>query len=700
MTTTTTEAFTGPLIANGLSAIPFDFQAISDNEVGVLRNGVEEFGFTVTLNGDGTGYVLPTLSWSSDVIYVYSKPNFKQTTNFERFAPLYPDQFVPPLDRLARTAIVLKEQLDRTLRVPLGEEAAELPTGGAGQFIVRTAEGFAYSSGAGSDAALRIDLAAAGGDVLIAHDDKTVGALLTGLRRGDGPVLLVSAGQSNAVGSNTGGPNPASPRVKTWDADLGIWGGSNYLAAPWSGGAPDGNGGNNNFTLAAAHRIADETGRKVYIVHDAVGGTSIDAWVATGTASPRYAALKEKIEDALATPELSGKATIDALIWSQGEEDAQDSFATHLTNLALLNAQLRAEAWMDDYTPVFATGMSDLHDRYEVAPALRYYCSKSGPGWRYISTKGLPTSDNTHFTGPALWEAGYNRLGPAIVAGVVQGEEIDQSPFYSRGAGRLTQASVDAIATFDNLINWSSRTSGPGYSETLVGDGVTTVFRLWNHGTIFSVTVGGAVKTSPTDYSVAAIGTRPRNITFTTAPANAAEIVVSYHGAVSGPAAVGSISWGQNCYCDASYAVAGGYQTYVAGGALYAFAWGREHDLDDNADASAALGYGHTLSGLYQFAAGRGHTLTGSGHSALGQYSKYADGTRSFQFGIGANAAAGKNAIGVNAAQGNVEILCPSTAVDPGQNSELTFKLTTNTNLQIRVRGTDGVVRSGNVTLA
>jgi len=33
-------------------------------------------------------------------------------------------------------------------------------------------------------------------------------------------------------------------------------------------------------------------------------------------------------------------------------------------------------------------------------------------------------------------------------------------------------------------------------------------------------------------------------------------------------------------------------------------------------------------------------------------------------------------------------------------NSQLTFELTSNTNLRIKVRGTDGVLRSANITLA
>jgi hypothetical protein len=36
----------------------------------------------------------------------------------------------------------------------------------------------------------------------------------------------------------------------------------------------------------------------------------------------------------------------------------------------------------------------------------------------------------------------------------------------------------------------------------------------------------------------------------------------------------------------------------------------------------------------------------------------------------------------------------------PPSNSQMSFELTSNTNLRIKVRGTDGVLRSGNITLA
>jgi len=40
------------------------------------------------------------------------------------------------------------------------------------------------------------------------------------------------------------------------------------------------------------------------------------------------------------------------------------------------------------------------------------------------------------------------------------------------------------------------------------------------------------------------------------------------------------------------------------------------------------------------------------------------------------------------------------TTSTPPNNSQLSFELTSNTNLRLKVRGTDGVLRSANITLA
>lgn len=112
MTTVVTTISTA-LAANGTAPLPFTFQALSAAEIAVTRNGVAQVGgFDIDLNGDGTGAVTPLTDWGTDAVVISSDPDYTQLADFGRFAAFYPDQIVPPLDRLARTLLVLKARLD------------------------------------------------------------------------------------------------------------------------------------------------------------------------------------------------------------------------------------------------------------------------------------------------------------------------------------------------------------------------------------------------------------------------------------------------------------------------------------------------------------------------------------------------------------------------------------------------------------
>lgn len=450
------------------------------------------------------------------------------------------------------------------------------------------------------------------------------------------PYLLLIAGQSNAVGANNGGPNPASPGVKAWNGSTSAWGSSDYTLAPWISGSPTGNGGNNNMALAAAHRIYEETGRPVFIVWYFEGGTSIDQWVPNG---PFDASLHTRMTAALATPELAlaGVTEADALIWAQGEEDYTGSFATHLANLALLEDQFRARAWFGEATPIYMTGPSDLHDRYQIERALRWHCSKVSNRCIFVPSNGLKTEfgetgagDFTHFLGESLWEMGYHRIASNVLTGGINLEN-DPALFYGRGDGSASPASPTAIASFDHLVNWSSR--------------------------------------------------------------DTASTSVNSH------AATGSIAWGQACVSDGNYTFALGYEVTTSNGCNYSLAAGREVALADGADYSVAGGFQNASSAPYSFMAGRGHTLVTAGEAALGLFTKYTDGSRLFQFGVGSSSAARKNAIAV-APEGNVEVYAPSAGADPVDNEQYTFRLIDTDTIRLLAKGSDGTVRHVDIELA
>jgi hypothetical protein len=496
----------------------------------------------------------------------------------------------------------------------------------------------------------------------VTYDNETVEDALDTLLGDRGPVLIAITGQSNAVGVYDGGDNPLNPLVKTWNPTNSTWvSGGQYTAAPWTSSAPTGNSSKNNFALSAAHYIAEKTGREVYIVYDAVGGQSITEWVpATQT---RYAALKTKVEAAIASPALAaaGKSTIDFLIWAQGEENGAGTnamdFNTYTTNITNLDKQFRGdpadpvtypgESWVEDFTPFFIMGMSPLHDRYQISPALQSFSNKSNGRWRYLSTRSLRTpfqelgsGDFTHWTGPSLWDGGYNIIGPAFVNNLKVNQEAETALFWNRGSGTADAADGTVISSFDTLVSWNSRTSGVLLQETFSGTGSQFAFVLDYRGTTISeVTVGGVVQTDPTDYSVSTAIDGRKTITFVVAPASGTDnVVIKYGAAINAVGTTNSFAWGYACYPDGNFTFTGG--SVVASDNLcnYSFAYGRELYMDGAADYGGLFGFQSNLAAPYSFAAGRGHTVSDDYGAAVGKFSEYTTGQTDdvlFQVGNG-----------------------------------------------------------------
>lgn len=290
--------------------------------------------------------------------------------------------------------------------------------------------------------------------------------------------VVLAAGQSNAAGARNGGPNPGNSLVKVWDAVAGAWGSSDITQAPWSYSNPNGNSSNNNIALSFAHRLAEETGKPTYVIFYFVGGTSIDHWVFDGNAGGNgdyYTGLKNRVNAAFATAELAGKTTVDAIIYSQGEEDYLLDFATYLTKFTLLNTQWRAESWMTPKTPIYVTGMSGLHERYQVEKAQQYYCSFVNANTRFVNSRGLQTDydasggvgDYTHFQGNSLWEMGYNRIWSMFNGQAVNGK-FSPMLFWGRGVGPATIASPQVITSFGSLTSWDSRDRSASAINSLV----------------------------------------------------------------------------------------------------------------------------------------------------------------------------------------------------------------------------------------
>lgn len=278
----------------------------------------------------------------------------------------------------------------------------------------------------------------------------------------DGPYVIMISGQSNAAGSNPDGPNPASPLIQIWDGVTSDWGSSDRTQNPMIRSNPHGNMGNNNYAIARAHRVALDTGRPVLVIYDAQGGQPLNEWVGSGETSVRFAALVQKMTAATSSAIMteSTKATVDEIIFAQGEADFNDDFETYLTKAKSLIEQFRAQSWCLAETPIYMMSPSNLHDRYQWRDAMAHVCSQVDNRCIMVPSNGLRTEfiqtgagDATHFLGESLWEAGFTRIADATPA------EATPTFFYGRATGPADGTDETAMATFRTMVSRDSWTT-------------------------------------------------------------------------------------------------------------------------------------------------------------------------------------------------------------------------------------------------
>ncbi|WP_173655657.1 hypothetical protein [Sphingomonas turrisvirgatae] len=127
--------------------------------------------YSVTLSNTGGTVTFDTAPASGLSIYIRSEPDFRQQIQFQTGDKWLADPVNEANDRAAARDLYLKDQVDRSFKVPLVEDVA-------GKFpVVLPGGGQGWSSGTGADAGLRTDLAdpdLAG--ALIAFEDRDLGS--------------------------------------------------------------------------------------------------------------------------------------------------------------------------------------------------------------------------------------------------------------------------------------------------------------------------------------------------------------------------------------------------------------------------------------------------------------------------------------------------------------------------------------------
>jgi hypothetical protein len=238
------------------------------------------------------------------------------------------------------------------------------------------------------------------------------------LKQDNGPLLVVATGQSNMLGSNndTSGDNTTtSAKVFVWNWSLGATG-EFVISAPETF-PPYGNSytKTNNLAHWFGLRLAEETGRDVYIVLRAQGSTSIVEWTPGFVTSDQFAFLSNEVSQALAlTPALAGKTKADVCLWLQGEQDAGMVVSTYRSHFATVYARFTGAAWFDQQRP-FICGELPLGTVYATQNAL--HSNHHRYGRMHVLTASSVNLDvdssGVHYTGASLQELGYNRFANA-----------------------------------------------------------------------------------------------------------------------------------------------------------------------------------------------------------------------------------------------------------------------------------------------
>lgn len=622
MTVPNTTAKSGPYHGDGVVTVfNYDFIIVDETHLNVTVANVET-GEEITLVlhsdyvvndvGSTTGTITKStpLAVGFDLTIIRSVP-FVQETDLQNQGAYYAEVVERAFDLAAMRDQQMQEQLDRTPMIPPGA----LPGFPSWKIDFRGLELSNIGDATADNSAPTLrqvrEMVPINGNVpspgwgqvgarLRSTTDRQFGWF--GGQPSNQVRVILGFGQSNSAGARTGGPNPANPLVKVWDKVAHAWGSSDITKAPWTYANPNGNTGNNNIGLSAAHRFADEYGVPTFLIYYFVGGTSIDHWVIDGNAGGNgdyYLAFKAAIAEAFATPELAGKkVTVDLGIFSQGEEDYTMDFATYLGKLTILKNQLNAETWFGPDTPLHITGMSGLHDRYQIEKVHRYFAAYLDAKVRWINSKGMKTDydasggvgDYTHFQGASLWDMGYRRIWSEFQSEKVA-YKAEPPLFWGRGVGAAKPSDPQVIASFGSLVSWESRDLTSQAINSLV-------------------------------------------------------------------AGTGTFAWGYQCSPDGNYTQCFGYLTSTTNLCNYTGVFGRENTADDNGDYSLVSGFQNTASAFYTGVFGRGNIAADAGQLVCGQFAEFITAQVDpvvFQVGVGTTTGARGNGLTVRYTSGSVK---------------------------------------------
>ncbi|MEO7465778.1 MAG: glycosyl hydrolase family 28-related protein [Sphingobium limneticum] len=133
MAVSTTDSYSGPYQANGVTVVfPFTFKAVAPDDVLVIvrSNGsdtpVDSSSYAVLLSETGGSVTFGQPPVDGEV-YIVSEPSLLQAVNFATGQPFLPAVVNEVNDRAAIRDLALKRDINRGLKLPLGESGLDLP---------------------------------------------------------------------------------------------------------------------------------------------------------------------------------------------------------------------------------------------------------------------------------------------------------------------------------------------------------------------------------------------------------------------------------------------------------------------------------------------------------------------------------------------------------------------------------------------
>ncbi len=228
--------------------------------------------------------------------------------------------------------------------------------------------------------------------------------------------VVVAAGQSNMLGSGTGGDMTLDPNVIAYDWVNDQLVPAAYDAPPAGGeGVRTGTALRNNIFYPYANEISQEMGQPVLVIAHPVSGTQIDTWLVSGDGT-NWDALALDIDEALG---MIDQSSVDSFIWLQGEGDYPMPTAEYQAAVVELIEQIRGMPWASEELPILIGELSREGVNAAQNVALQALeVENTDPFVAFVSSAGLNSDDpdGVHFNGESLFEYGSERYFDALLA--------------------------------------------------------------------------------------------------------------------------------------------------------------------------------------------------------------------------------------------------------------------------------------------